>query len=199
LKIRYYAVGFLVFVLIVSGCTTQTPATLDCSSCPVKTEVKEKIVEKEVIKEIEVIKYICSDGKEVKDKTSCIDYIDSSWDLSSNKEDLIKRLNSITGSLGFQKAVEVTKLVENDNEIEISYTEITANYQKQTVGQTMYSVLRETTKYLEENKKLDFNVKITTLTSNGGDIFTKTTSKEDILKILNYEIGEDEWINDIIS
>lgn len=191
MKIRYYSVGFFVFVLIVSGCTTQTPPTLDCSSCPVKTEVKEKIVE--------VIKYVCADGEEVNDKTECIDYIDQSWNLDENKLSLIEELNKITGNLGLGKAVEVSKLIVNDDTVEVSYTQISADYQSKNVGQTMFDVLKETTKFLEENKNLDYNIKITALTSNGGYVFTKTTSKSDILKILNYEIAEDEWISDITS
>lgn len=172
-------------------CPEKECPNLDCSTCPSKIE--EKIIEKKV----EVTKYVCADGKEVKDKTLCINYIDKSWNLDENKELLVQRLNRITGTLGFTNAVEVSKLVTDADNIEIGYTQTDGNFQVQNVGQTMFDVLQETIKFLKENKKLEYNIKITALTANGGFVFSKLTTKSDVLKILNYEIGTDEWIDTI--
>ena len=184
-------------ILLFSACSIEQPVVTsnkEIENKP-KIEIREKIVEKKV----EVVKYVCADGKEVNDKTSCIDYIDLSWDLNENKLSLVEKLNGIKDMFGLQTVVEVTKLITNGDTVEISYTQINAEYQAKNVGQTMFDVLRETTKFLKENKNLGYNIKIAVLTSNGGYIFTKTTSKEDILKILNYELSEDEWIQGIIS
>ncbi len=154
---------------------------LNCSTCPtIKTDIK----------------YVCSDGKEVASKEACVNYIDTNWDLSSNKSELIGILNQVKDNFE-SSTVDVTKLTISNNTIEVSYTQKNSEYQSQNVGQTMFSVLKETANYLKSKNKLDYGIDVYATTSNGGYIFYKKTTKQDVLNILNYNLGMDEWISKI--
>jgi hypothetical protein len=168
------------------SCPTQE-CTQDCSKCPAKVQYVDKPVTQIVTK------YYCSDGKEVMDKTGCIEYVNTSWNISENKEELIQKLNSIKGRM-YVSSVDVTKLVLNKDTVEISYTQADMEYQREVVGQTMFNVLKETINYLKINNNLRYNIKIIATCLNGGSVFSKITTKEDVMKINNYDIGADEWI-----
>ena len=167
---------------------------LDCSTCPVKTETKIKTITNTITKEV----YVCSDGKQVNSSKLCVNNINYDWNISSNKSELIDKLNSIKDPLGWDVAVDITKLtISSDNVINISYTEKDTAYQVETVGQTMFTILKTTANYLKLHNKLDYDVKINAITSNGGCMFSKNTTKKDIISILNYNIGMNDWINNI--
>ena len=200
----------LIIVLLAAGCTSTVTryqcedgtiantaeecATAQCPDCPVcEPTIEEKVVEKLV----EITKYVCADSTITATKEECIDYVDPTWDLSNNKGELISLLNRVKDPLGWDVAVEISKLVMQGDTIEIAYTQIDASYDAKNVGQTIYAVLKTTAKYLQDNKKLAYDIDIRATTSNGGYVFVKTNSKEDVLKILNYDLGMDEWISDI--
>ena len=120
------------------------------------------------------------------------------WDFDKNKKILINELNRIKDSLGWTEAVEVTKLTEENNLIDIHYMQITADFQKNTIAITMFEVLKTTINFLEDYNAPNYDIQITTTTSNSGLVFFKKTSAIDIEKIKNYEMGLEEWTNEVI-
>jgi|GEM_PF-5431741 len=169
----------IVLILLIGGCSSvNSPAScpqLDCNACAGRTT--NTPVTNSVIT----------------DKTPTV-IINSNWDISENKGELIGQLNKIMNPVGFNNAVKVTKMTVTGDIISISYTQVSTDYRADAVGQTMFTILEQTANYLKKNDKTNYDIEITATTSNGGHIFYKKTSKADISKILNYDIGMDEWI-----
>jgi hypothetical protein len=132
------------------------------------------------------------------EKTNCM----NAW-INSNKSGLINALNEVPvmGVGGFYYAAEITKLTPSENILEISYTDPSGNFSKQDVGLGMFNILKESISYFKlKRAPLDFyDIKITVTTTNGGYEFTRVTSARDFVEVANYNIGMDDWVEEITT